>query len=192
MLQWTRGLWYLCIFLAILNMLSSYIYYNHDFATETVWTAISAAVYKYSWGFIVGYICIGLIFRFGWFSSDVLNYPAWRILGKLSYSTFMLHSFVIQLIVMNVHQPIFTDVYKFVRKSYSNVIFIILFHQQFVLSISATILSILVGGFFTLSVELPIATVVKMLTGERISCVEDVMIDLREFPAPMTQNRNMQ
>lgn len=97
-------------------MLSSYLYYNYDFATATIGTAISAIVYKFSWGFIVGFFSIGLIYRLGWFFSDILNHPAWRILGKLSYSTYMFHSFVVQLIVMDVYQPIFTDVYKFVSK----------------------------------------------------------------------------
>lgn len=60
-------------------------------------------------------------------------------------------------------------------------------------SVSAIVLSTLVGGFFTLSVELPIASIVKMLTSELLPDEKDVT-NLRDLQgsSPMEQNRNMQ
>lgn len=70
---------------------------------------------KYLWGISFGVVAILTIFRCGWFIPNIFNYPAWRILGKISYSVFIFHIFVVNLVLMRVYQPIYIYNFNSVR-----------------------------------------------------------------------------
>lgn len=56
----------------------------------------------------------GFIYRFGWFFNSFFGHSFWRVPGKISFSSYMMHNFVVQLVLMEVYQPIMLDGLKFV------------------------------------------------------------------------------
>ena len=51
----------------------------------------------------------------GWFMVDIFNYPAFRILGRISYSAFMCHLFFLKLHMAGIHQPMYLSFHNIVR-----------------------------------------------------------------------------
>jgi hypothetical protein len=114
-LQVLRFLWYSCLVLGVLNLMSGYIFYNYDLEKPSIWVSILAVFLKHSWGLFMAFMMFGLIFRFGWFIPNIFNHPGWRITGRISFAGYIFHNVVVQLLIMDIYQPIYMDTVKFVR-----------------------------------------------------------------------------
>lgn len=58
----------------------------------------------------------GFLNRYGWWLTDFLSHSFWRIPGKISFSSYIVHNFVLQLVLMDVYQPVVIDGFKFVSQ----------------------------------------------------------------------------
>lgn len=113
-LQIHRFLWYTCIPLGIMNLLSGHIFYNYDLEKPSLWVSLIAVILKHSWGVAMAFLTFGLIYRFGWFIPNIFNHPAWRVTGRISFAGYIFHNIVVQLLIMDIYRPIYIDIFKFV------------------------------------------------------------------------------
>lgn len=94
--------------------MSAYFFYKYEFVKPAVWISVVAILLKHSWGIISGFGILGMIYRYGWFVPSVFSYPGWRVLGRISYATFMCHLIVLKLLMSGVHQPMYLSVFSIV------------------------------------------------------------------------------
>jgi peptidoglycan/LPS O-acetylase OafA/YrhL len=116
-LQCFRVLWYICVVLGFATVLSAYFFYKYDFAKPSLWIAVMAVLLKHSWGFLVAFVLLGLIYQYGWFIPNIFNYPGWRIIGRISYATFICHLFILKLLMSGIHQPMYLSVFNILKYS---------------------------------------------------------------------------
>lgn len=90
-----------------MNIQSHHIFYSSDNEKPSLSTALTAAALKHVWGVAMAGIMLGILHRYGWFASTLMNYPAYRIMGRISYATFMCHLFVVKLLMAGASQPIY-------------------------------------------------------------------------------------
>ena len=98
------------------TVFSAYAFYTYDFPKPSIWIAVVAVVLKYSWGVIFVIFLVGLAFKYGWFLADVFNYPGWRVLGKISYSCYIFHIFVVKIFIIQNHSMLDAGILNTVRK----------------------------------------------------------------------------
>lgn len=115
----------------------------------------------------------------GWFMVDIFNYSAFRILGRISYSAFMCHLFFLKLLMAGINQPIYLSFYSIVIRYKCSFKSSILFNFPLLLQssyvIAAYALSNLFGLILTLSIELPMTSILKVMF--RKSEMEDESIE---------------
>lgn len=90
-----------------MNIQAHHIFYAFDIAKPSLLTALIAALLKHVWGVAMAGIMLGLIYRYGWFATTLMNFSAYRIIGRISYATFMCHLFVVKLLMSSASQPIY-------------------------------------------------------------------------------------
>lgn len=86
----------------------------NDLEKPSVMVSILAIYLKYGGGFLLAIIMFGLIYQLGLFIPHKFDYPAWNILGKISFSVYIFHNFIVQLVIMDVYQPVFMDGFQIV------------------------------------------------------------------------------
>jgi hypothetical protein len=94
--------------------MSGHIFYNYDLEKPSILVSIIAMFLKQSWGFLVAFVLLGLIYQYGWFVPGIFNHPGWRITGRISFAGYIFHNIVVQLLIMDIYQPIHMDTVKFV------------------------------------------------------------------------------
>lgn len=107
-------LWYSCVVMGFVSILIAFVFYSNDFETPSIWQALLSILLKHTWGLIMAVGIIGFIYRYGWFLPNVFNYGAWRIIGRISYATYICHLFILKLLMSSIHQPMYLSVYNVV------------------------------------------------------------------------------
>lgn len=69
------------------------------------WTSLYGGFMKHYHGFLMGFLMLGLMMRLGWFIPRLFNLPVFRILGRIMYSYYLSHIFVLRLFVGASSQP---------------------------------------------------------------------------------------
>jgi hypothetical protein len=81
-------------------------------------------VLRHSWGIVAVFASLGFVYKYGWFFPNIVNYPGWRILGRISYASFMCHISVLHVMMASNHQPAYLSVFYIVsiwiRQNYEN------------------------------------------------------------------------
>lgn len=70
----------------------------------SILTALYGGFMKHYHGLLMGVLTFGLILRFGWFVPLVFNMPFFRVLGRISYSYFLCHIFVMRIFMTGSNQ----------------------------------------------------------------------------------------
>lgn len=112
--QWFRMLWYSCVVIGFISILIAFVFYSNDFETTSIWQALLSIFLKHTWGLVMAVGIIGFIYRYGWFLPNIFNYGAWRIIGRISYASFICHLFILKLLMSSIHQPMYLSVYNVV------------------------------------------------------------------------------
>ena len=112
--QFSRFIWHLSLFITLANFGVSYYFYENDIEKPSLLVSFLAVYFKYGGGFLLSILIFGLIYRLSSFAPENFDYPVWNILGKISFSVYIFHSFVVQLVVMDVYQPIFMGDFQMV------------------------------------------------------------------------------
>lgn len=115
-LQLRRIVWWICFGLGAFSALCAYYVYNFDIEKPSIEATFYAIVYRHCIGLLGLYVMAGFLKRYGWFLSDFFSHSFWRIPGKISFSSYIVHNFVLQLVLMDVYQPIVIDGFKFVSQ----------------------------------------------------------------------------
>lgn len=97
-----------------MTTLSAYICYKYDFEKPSICIAMVSALLKHSWCLIIGIGALGPIYRYGWFMPNIFNYSCWRVLGRISYATFICQIFILRLLMSGIHQPMYLSVFNIV------------------------------------------------------------------------------
>ncbi|XP_001661710.2 nose resistant to fluoxetine protein 6 [Aedes aegypti] len=154
-------LWYCVLPLAVMLLLSAYVFYEYDFEKPAVWIALYSALSKNLWGLIFGVLFVGLAFGVGWFLKRLLSNPVFRPLGKITYAVYLCHLFVIRATLGNIRQPIYvSDVRILVSTS------------------STLLLSYIMGLFLCLAIEIPFSNLQKQLFHKKPEVYYEENIDL--------------
>lgn len=70
---------------------------------------------KFVWGIVTPVLLLAISQRLGWIIRTVLNHGLFRITGRISYATYIIHMFVIRLILPSVRQPLYLSSVNIVR-----------------------------------------------------------------------------
>lgn len=62
---------------------------------------------KFVWGIVTSVLLLAVSQRLGWILRSFLNHGIFRITGRISYATYIIHMFVVRLILPSVHQPLY-------------------------------------------------------------------------------------
>lgn len=103
------------ILLGFSVMFSGFIFFEYDFEKPSILLAVISTVFKHMWGVLLAVIVMGLIFRFGWFIPNIMNYKMFRILGRISYGAFIIHLLLIKLVMGGNHYLLDLNVATIVR-----------------------------------------------------------------------------
>ncbi|XP_029725442.2 nose resistant to fluoxetine protein 6-like [Aedes albopictus] len=154
-------LWYCVLPLAILLLLSAFMFYEYDFEKPAVWIALYSALSKNLWGLIFGVLFVGLAFGVGWFLKRLLSNPVFRPLGKITYAVYLCHLFVVRATLGNIRQPIYvSDVRILVSTS------------------STLVLSYIMGLLLCLAIEIPFSSLQKQIFHKKPEVYYEENIDL--------------
>lgn len=113
--QLRRIVWWISFALGIFSVLCAYYVYNYDIERPSFEATFYAILYRHCPGLLGLYVMLGSLNRYGWFLSDFFSHSFWRIPGRISFSSYIVHIFVVKLVLMDVYQPIVIDSFKFVR-----------------------------------------------------------------------------
>lgn len=90
-----------------MNLLSAYIFYNNDFEKPSWWIALIGSVLRMSWGLIGLIFLVGITSGVGASIKRWLSYQIFVPLGRLTYSVFLCHTFIIKVTLGNLRGPIY-------------------------------------------------------------------------------------
>lgn len=172
----------------LLNFAVGVIFYEYDLEKPSILVTFLAILFKYGVGVLYAILIFGVIYRLGWFVPRILSHPAWGITGKLSFAGYMFHNFILQLIVMEIYQPIYMDGLKMVSwKTIKISFFTILFtKQQIVLAIGIFILCLAAGLFFALTVVIPVSMILYFLVSPKPEeSTNEIALDVITERTPM-------
>ncbi|KAL7030734.1 hypothetical protein ACKWTF_006765 [Chironomus riparius] len=150
-----RFIWYCCLLLGFVLVLSGYLFYQYDFEKPSIWVSLAAIIIRHSWGVILAFGIIGVIYHHGWFTRNLLSYKGFKILGRISYAGFICHVFILKLLMMRTHQMMEISM-----------------QNMFTITIACFVLSNFIGFFLTLCIEIPISSLLKVLTLKRTESIE--------------------
>jgi peptidoglycan/LPS O-acetylase OafA/YrhL len=87
-------------------MHAHYIFYNFDFPKPSVIMALIASIIKHHSALLFAILFVGLIFGYGFFLKPILNHPAFRVLGRISFAVYMVHLVFVKYLIAGNHYPI--------------------------------------------------------------------------------------
>lgn len=100
---------YVALVVALFNIFSNYFFYEFEFKTHSFMNSFAAIALKHLWGVVMAVIMLGLSQKIGWFVPKIMNHTFFNFMGRISYATFMIHLFVVKLLMSSVHQPLFLN-----------------------------------------------------------------------------------
>ncbi|XP_065090838.1 nose resistant to fluoxetine protein 6-like [Ochlerotatus camptorhynchus] len=144
--KWFKIVWYLVFPVGFGTMLLNSIFYIYDFEKPSLWMAAFFPLSKYIWGVYTSLFFIGLIFGVQPATKRVLSHRIFEILGRLTYSAYLAHLFIIHLTLYNIRSPIHFG-----------------FTETITTVISNVVLSYLMGLVLCLLLELPVTALQKLI-----------------------------
>lgn len=90
---WTYVLWNCswCINFALCFV--GLYFYEHDIDLG-IMSSLLGAFFKHFYGIVLGILIIGIFYRYGSIIVNIFNYGMYRVLGRLSFSVYMVHIFI--------------------------------------------------------------------------------------------------
>ncbi|XP_058456888.1 nose resistant to fluoxetine protein 6-like [Malaya genurostris] len=104
--KWFCIIWYLVFPMAIVSFLLNYIFYVYDFEKPSLWMAVYFPVMKHSWGIFCGIFFIGITHGIQPVLKRIFDFRIFEPLGRMTYSAYLAHVFVMRLIVLSIRSPI--------------------------------------------------------------------------------------
>lgn len=98
-------LWYLVVPIGVCTLLSGYIFYENDFHKPSVWIGIYASVSKNSWGLLGLIFILGIVNGTCKIVKSFLDHPVFKPLGKITFSVFLCHTFIIRVTLGDIRDP---------------------------------------------------------------------------------------
>ncbi|XP_058463025.1 nose resistant to fluoxetine protein 6-like [Malaya genurostris] len=146
--KWFRILWHLIVPMAIASFLVHYIFYVYDFEKPSLWMAAYFPVMKNSWGFLCSIFFIGFTHGIHPTLKRILDCRIFEPLGRMTYSAYLAHVFVMRLMLLSVRSPAHFSILGMMTINFASVIF-----------------SYLMAIFLCLTLEAPVAALQKLLIG---------------------------
>ncbi|CAB3399103.1 unnamed protein product [Caenorhabditis bovis] len=149
----TTFFWFCCFTIIYLVIFSKIEYDRGEY-----WSVVTRATYfnfsRIGWGVAICWIIMATHFGWGGFITNILCHPIWQPLGKLSYSTYIIHWMVILYFINTFNQPLHYANLKNVYLAYS---------------VPSICLCFFLAFFWSCLFELPIINLEKMLFAPKIS-----------------------
>lgn len=98
-------LWHLSYVMTFVLCLIGIYFYEHDMEKGLL-SAFLGAVLKHIYGPILGVLLVGIFFRYGHFIHKWYNYGLYRVLGRLSFSVYMVHVTVLSVLISGQRFPL--------------------------------------------------------------------------------------
>jgi hypothetical protein len=83
-----------------------FIFYHYDYARPSILMSFVSTLIKHHSGIIFGIIHMGFVWRYGWFLQNIYNYQMFRVLGRISYGSYMVHMAMVKYWIGGNHYPI--------------------------------------------------------------------------------------
>ena len=94
-------IWNFLPLIVILSLASANIFYTNDFPKPSIWMSIFFAINKNLWGVFLVIFILGILNGLGKTLRRVFSHQVFNVLGKLTYSAFLCHTFVLRFIFLN-------------------------------------------------------------------------------------------
>ncbi|XP_062550134.1 nose resistant to fluoxetine protein 6-like [Armigeres subalbatus] len=147
--RWFRILWFSIVPLAIGSLLVHYIFYVNDFEKPSLWMAIIFPMMKYTWGIFSGLFLIGFVNGVAPTMRRIFHHRVFETLGRLTYSAYLIHVFVMRLFVLSNRSAIHFNHIG------SNVV-----------TLASLIFSYMLALMLCLALELPVSALQKLMFGD--------------------------
>ncbi|CAO1307095.1 unnamed protein product [Diamesa hyperborea] len=147
---WIHILWLLAFVCQIVLSLVGFYFYENN-VEMNIFTALLSAFFKHIYGLVIAVFVVGIIFKYGFLIPKIFNHPMYRILGRLSFSVYMVHLSILMLLVVKAKNM--SEVNTTTNYSYT---------------IGTYLLSHVVALFLVLTIELPAHVIFKTLFSDII------------------------
>lgn len=67
---------------------------------------MATVIKRHSWGVCFAFGTIGIIHHYGWFTRNLMSYDGFKILGRISYSAFVCHVFLLKIFMVSAHHMV--------------------------------------------------------------------------------------
>ncbi|XP_055604214.1 nose resistant to fluoxetine protein 6-like [Uranotaenia lowii] len=91
-----RLIWHMVVPVAFLSLISYRFFYENYFPKPSLWMAIYYPIMKHLWIFLFTFLVYGVIGNYNGLIKRFLNYPAFLILGRLTFCAYLSHMFVLK------------------------------------------------------------------------------------------------
>lgn len=98
-------LWHLSYMMTFVLCFIGIYFYEHDIEKGLL-SAFLGAFLKHIYGPILGVLLVGIFFRYGHFIHKCYNYGFYRVLGRLSFSVYMVHVTVVSVLISGQRFPL--------------------------------------------------------------------------------------
>ncbi|XP_023033314.1 nose resistant to fluoxetine protein 6 [Drosophila willistoni] len=150
-LKYELGVWVM-LPLALLILLSGYIFIKYDFEKPSIWLAIYAGIYKNLWILIcAGFVCC-MCLKLGWIAYEFCTLPVFRPLARISFQAFLWHIVILRIVAGYYRKPIYVN--EFSLFCHTLIVFV---------------LTQLVAFLMTLFVEYPISELIKYIMNQELA-----------------------
>ncbi|XP_046810700.1 nose resistant to fluoxetine protein 6 isoform X2 [Lucilia cuprina] len=135
------------IFLTGIGLLfSGNLVLQYNFEKPSVWLSLYASLYRNIWSIFGGFILLFMLLKMGWIAYEIACLPIFRILGRISFQSYLWHVTVLRFLGGFYRQPIYLNEFYVVGQI-----------------ILAFILTNFVAFFVALFVEYPITGIIHYI-----------------------------
>lgn len=86
-------LWLVCVYLMYVLAFVGVYFYEYDMPLGIL-SSLLGAFFKHIYGPLFGVMLIGMFFGYGWLLPKMLNYGMFRVVGRLTFSVYLVHPFI--------------------------------------------------------------------------------------------------
>jgi hypothetical protein len=98
------AIWFSSFFAGSLISMLGFPFYELNIETS-IWTALFGGFMKHYHGLLIGIFTLGIIFEYGhWILLKICNFQIFTFFGRLSYSYFICHVFIMKLLILGSNQ----------------------------------------------------------------------------------------
>lgn len=84
----------------------TYRFYVYDYDRSSIWLILLSSLIKHHSAIVFGILFMGFVWKYGGVLLNIFNVAIFRVLGRISYSTYIVHMVLVRLLIAGNYYPI--------------------------------------------------------------------------------------